>query len=87
MIEGIAAGQLLTAGSNVLGAAVARPPEQSTALSGGTVNSWLDASGWTVATGKSTSQGGSRSDAVGGISPLMIAAAVVGLLVWKLAKS
>ena len=78
-------GAFISAGANILGSALARPPENSTALSGGTVNSWFDGSGWTVATGKASAKGGDRSDAIGGISPMMIAAVVVGILVWKMA--
>lgn len=78
-------GALIGAGASILSSAVARPPTSSTAMSGlGPVNSWFDGSGWTVATGGAKAEGGDRADAVGGISPLMIAGIVVGILVWKL---
>lgn len=77
-------GALIGAGASILSSAVARPPTSSTSLSGAPINSWFDGSGWTVATGKASAKGGDRADAVGGISPLMIAAVVVGILVWKL---
>lgn len=76
-------GALISGASSVLGSALARPPENSTALSGGTVNSWFDGSGWTVATGKASAKGGDRSEAFGGINPFVLAAGVVALLIWK----
>ena len=79
-------GALIGAGASVFSAAVARPPENSTAISGAPVNSWFDGSGWTVATGNADAKGGDRSEAFGGINPLFIAAAVVGLLIWKMVK-
>lgn len=78
---------LIGAGSQVLSSAVApRPAAPSTAFSGAPVNSWFDGSGWTVATSSSSAKGGDReqSTPAAPFSPLMIVAAVIGIIAWKM---
>lgn len=81
---------LLTAASTVLSAAVARPPSYSSAISEPQINSWLNDSQWTVATGSASAKGGAGPvtglTLPSGSVPLLIAAAVVGLLVWKIKR-
>lgn len=80
-------GALIAGASQVLGSALSpSPAAPSTAISDTVVNSWFDGSGWTVATGKADARGGDRTEAFGGINPLFMAAAVVGLLIWKMVK-
>jgi len=98
VLSGAASGGLtpaawLMAGSNVLGQALApRTPNQSSAFSETTVNSFMDSSAWTVSTGASKAEGGSVSkgfgadiaSAAGGLSlPLILAGLLVGLYIWK----
>jgi hypothetical protein len=56
VLSGISPAQWLSAGSHVLGSAVRQAPREaiSGASSYTTTNSWLDGSGWTVATGRAT---------------------------------
>lgn len=75
-------GALIGGASQVLGSALARPATPSTAISDTVVNSWFDGSGWTVATGKATAEGGDRSDALP-FNPLLAVAALVAFLIWK----
>lgn len=79
-MDPVTAAAFINAGSNVLGSALKQPPNYSSAAT----NSWFDSSGWTVATGGSRAQGGARSQTdFGQLMPLLVAAAVVGLLIWK----
>ncbi|MGQ0750603.1 MAG: hypothetical protein ACT4PS_08720 [Betaproteobacteria bacterium] len=75
---------VIAGASQVLSAAAGRPA--APAVSGGTVNSWLDNSGWTVATGSASARGGDRDQAQAAglpFSPWLIAAALVGLAIFK----
>lgn len=83
----------LMAGSNVLGQVLApKTPNQSSAFSETTVNSFMDSSAWTVSTGSSKAEGAAISKGLGadigsaasGLSlPLVLAGILVGLYVWK----
>ena len=82
-------------GSAVLGKGGAGSATTSRADSNATsvTNSWFDGSGWTVSTGQSSARGGDRSQsdtaaataaaAAESMLPFLLAAAVIGLYVWK----
>jgi hypothetical protein len=74
----------LSSGSKGGGAAVT--PQQANPIT----NSWMDSSGWTVATSGARATGGARSQSempnIGGISPLLIGAALIAFLVWTKAQ-
>lgn len=73
---------LISGGSQVLGAAVGRPA--GSAYSSASSWSAFDSSGWTVALGGSSANGAPRTQTdMGQVTPLLIAAAVLALLIWK----
>ena len=87
MIETLTAKDWLMAGSSVLGSALkgGSPggPSSAFGISPTTTetNSWLDSSGWTVATGASSAKGGDRAQSESAAQPFTMAAALVGLLI------
>jgi hypothetical protein len=79
VFESITASQWLSAGSQVLGAAAARPPQQSRADSGN-VYAPFDSSGWIVNTGSGSASGFPFSWwALAGLA----AAGLIGYATWK----
>jgi hypothetical protein len=85
----------LMAGSQVLSGYLggqARQPNTSTALSETTVYSFMDSSGWTVATGSAKADGATVSkgvgadiaNAAGGLMwPLLLVGMLAGIYIWK----
>lgn len=73
---------LISAGSNVLGSALAPSPDAPTVFQPGDVTQRGD--GWTVATGSASASGAPSTAGNGWIIPVVIAAAVVfGIAAWK----
>lgn len=79
MFDGLTGAQLLTAGSSVLSSALAPSPAgPSNAVSGnGYMATSFDNSGWTVATGKASAEGGDRGIDLNQLAILGLAALVV----------
>lgn len=84
----------LMAGSQILSGALSKPavPNNSSAFSETTVNSFMDSSGWTVATGQGKADGAQISKGLGsdvasaaqGLAwPLVALALLAGIYIWK----
>lgn len=84
MLDPATTSALIGGASTVLGRAVQSPPTTAVSSATPVTNSWFDGSGWTVATGKGSAQGGARSQSEAlPFNPLMIVGALLALVAWK----